>query len=989
MKQDIILAGVGGQGILTIAENISSAALARGLEVKQAEVHGMSQRGGAVQSHLRLSDQPIYSDTVGLGHADLVIAAEPLESLRYTQYLTEQGMLLTSSSAFVNIGNYPPIESVLEKVARWPRHCLVDADRIARAAGSGRAANIVMLGAASLFVKIEPRELEEAVATRFASKGARVVEVNRRAFRFGRNAAQAYLAGLASGGTSVAVRHWIEKLSTEHLARPEPPDAPVFDPLNVGEGLTAAESHAVENALLHAHEEHRPLFEHEVYQIVQLVGAIDPPHHVFLEPEALISEEQLAQFPGEQVVLKIVSPQLTHKSDAQGVVFVPKRYDLVRAEIDRFLAHHRKHAEVRGVLVVEYVEQAASGFGRELFVGIRATREFGPVIAAGLGGVDTEYLANKMRPGLAVAKAVAADLRAEDFLELFKSTVAYEILAGKVRGHKRIVADGELLRCFRAFIHLAQRFCVDRGEEGPDLAELEVNPFAFRENGLVPLDGRARLATAAKGRPARPIEKLGSMLEPKSIAVLGASATAVNFGRIILRNVVEAGFDREHLYAIKEGLRELDGVRCVPSLNDVPDRIDLLVVAAGAEQLPQLVKQAIDSGKVQSVILVPGGVGETEGSSELVEQVQAAIAKGRTRAGGGPVFLGPNSLGVLSRPGRYDTLFIPASRLDKRIGAPARKVAILSQSGAFIITRLSNLETLDPAFAVSIGNQLDVTVSDLLAAVGKRADIDVIGLYAEGFNDLDGLALLRQIAAVTATGKDVILYKAGRTESGRSAAAGHTASVAGDYDICQAAAEQAGAIVVDTFKEFEQLLELCTALHDKQVSGVRLGVVSNAGFETVGMADAVLGQRYRVEIAKLGEDTSARLRRGLESNGLGRIVNARNPIDLTPMANEAMYEEATRALLEADEVDAVIVGIVPLTAMLRTVPGELESDDALPARLSRLFAHSKKPLVAVVDSGPAYEPLVRALRRAGLPVFRSSDQAVRSLGRYVTARASA
>ena len=138
---------------------------------------------------------------------------------------------------------------------------------------------------------------------------------------------------------------------------------------------------------------------------------------------------------------------------------------------------------------------------------------------------------------------------------------------------------------------------------------------------------------------------------------------------------------------------------------------------------------------------------------------------------------------------------------------------------------------------------------------------------------------------------------------------------------------------------------------------------------------------------RAGEAAEARLRRGLESSGLGRIVNARNPVDLTPMANEAMYEEATRALLESDEVDAVIVGIVPLTAMLKTVPGELEADDALPARLGRCFEGTKKPLVAVVDSGPAYEPLVRALRKGGLPVFRSSDQAVRSLGRYLQRRA--
>jgi indolepyruvate ferredoxin oxidoreductase beta subunit len=985
MKQDIILAGVGGQGILTIAEAISTSALTHGLEVKQAEVHGMSQRGGAVQSHLRLSDQPIYSDLIALGGADLVISTEPLESLRYVQYLKPDGMLLTSVGAFVNIGNYPPIESVLERVARHPRHCMVDADRIARAAGSGRAANIAMLGAASLFLPIDPRELEEAVVERFSSKGPRVVEANRRALRFGRNAAQAYLGGLERGGTSFAVRHWIETLSAEHLARPEAPDAPVFEPVAPGDHLSGAESHAVESALLHAYEEKRPLFEHEVYQIVQLVGAISPPRHLFLAPEDLISEEALAQFPGDQIVMKIVSPQITHKSDQQGVVFVPKRYDLVRAEIDRFIQRHKANGEVRGVLLVEFVEQSG-GFGRELFVGIRSTREFGPVIAAGLGGVDTEYLANKMRPGLAVAKAPAADLKAEDFLETFKKTVAYEILAGKARGHKRIVSDGELLRCFRAFILLAQRFCVDRGEEGPDVAELEVNPFAFRGNSLVPLDGRGRLMTASKARPKRPIEKLSALLEPKTIAVLGASSTNVNFGRIILRNVIEAGFDKKNLFAIKDGIKELDGVACVPSLKDAP-KIDLLVVAAAASQLPQLVSEAVDSGKVETVILVPGGAGETDDSVELAHQVEAAIARGRTKDGGGPVFVGPNSLGVLSRPGKYDTLFIPASRLDKRLHAPAKRVAILSQSGAFIITRMSNLESLDPAFSVSIGNQLDVTVSDLLAVVGRRPDIDVVGLYAEGFNDLDGLELLRQIQAVTKLGKQVLLYKAGRTESGRSAAAGHTASVAGDYDICQAAAEQAGAIVVDTFKEFEQLLELGTALHGKKVGGVRLGVVSNAGFETVGMADAILGQRYKLEIAKLAEASTGRLRDALERGGLGKLVNPRNPIDVTPMASETTYEEATRALLDAEEVDAVIVGIVPLTAMLKTIPGELEADDALPARLGRLFAATTKPLVVVIDAGPAYEPLARAIRKAGLPVFRSADQAVRSLGRYVCHRA--
>jgi acyl-CoA synthetase (NDP forming) len=894
---------------------------------------------------------------------------------------------VASVNAFVNIGNYPPVESLLDRVAARPRHVLIDAERIGRAAGSGRAANMAVLGAASLFLELDPAELEDAVSELFAAKGERVVEVSRRAFRFGRNAGLAYLDGLERGATSAAVRHWIETLAPEHLAEPERPDAPVFDVVTVEDRLSGAESHAVERTLARVYEEgRRQLFEHEVYTLVQLVGAISPPHHLFLTPEELVSEEALAQFPGDQVVLKIVSPDIVHKTEASGIAFVRKEYTTVRSEIDRLIARHRGTADVRGVLVVEYVERVRPGFGNELFVGIRATREFGPVVAAGLGGIDTEYLATKMKPGIAVAKASAMDTSAEDFLELFKRTAAYEILSGRARGHNRIVSDGELLRCFRAFLLLARRFCVARGDEGPDVAELEVNPFAFRQQRLIPLDGRGNLAPAAFARPPRPVDKVERLLEPRSIAVLGVSSTAMNFGRIILNNVVQCGFPKDRLTVIKDGESEIDGIRCVPDVRSLPEPVDLLVIAAAAARLPAIAQDVVDGDNVGAAIIIPGGVGETQGSADIAATVRGIIAQGRKRADGGPVFLGPNSLGVVSRPGRYDTFFIPRHKLEQRWDAPPRRVALISQSGAFIVSRLSNLESLDPALAVSIGNQIDLTPSDLLEAVGRRDDIDTIGIYAEGFNDLDGLSLLRNIAAATGSGKDVVFYKAGRTEPGRSAAAGHTASVAGDYDVCQAAAGQAGALVTDTFKEFEQLIALCTALHGKPVRGVRVGAVSNAGYETVGMADAIQGQRYRVEMAALSPASSERLTAILRKEGLGGLVNVRNPIDLTPMAREAAYTGAIRVLMEADEVDAIVVGIVPLTSALRTTAEEITDPESLAGSLPPLVAASPKPVIAVVDSGPLYDPLVRALRLGGVPVFRSADQAIRSLGRYLCHR---
>lgn len=225
MQENIVLAGVGGQGILTNAKVLSVAALRLGLRLKQAEVHGMSQRGGAVQSHLRLADRDIASDLIPLGQATMILAVEPMESLRYVQYLSENGVLISSTNAFVNISNYPPIESVLDKIARYPRHILLDADKFSKMIGSGRSANIVLLGAASLYLDIDPEELLKAIAAMFGAKGEKIVEMNHVAFKLGRNAGQAYREAIEQGIDSATIRAWMDTLTVEQLTAPDGIDA--------------------------------------------------------------------------------------------------------------------------------------------------------------------------------------------------------------------------------------------------------------------------------------------------------------------------------------------------------------------------------------------------------------------------------------------------------------------------------------------------------------------------------------------------------------------------------------------------------------------------------------------------------------------------------------------------------------------------------------------------------------------------------------------
>lgn len=190
MKKDIILAGVGGQGILSIAAIIGQAALNQDLHIKQAEVHGMSQRGGDVQSHLRISSEPINSDLIAKGKADAIISLEPMEALRYLPYLSKDGWIVVNSVPHVNIPNYPQMCDLETELAKMPNVISFDADAVAKDNGGARTVNMVLLGAASLILGIGEDKLEKAISDIFGRKGDAVVEMNVKAFRAGRSAGQ-------------------------------------------------------------------------------------------------------------------------------------------------------------------------------------------------------------------------------------------------------------------------------------------------------------------------------------------------------------------------------------------------------------------------------------------------------------------------------------------------------------------------------------------------------------------------------------------------------------------------------------------------------------------------------------------------------------------------------------------------------------------------------------------------------------------------------
>jgi indolepyruvate ferredoxin oxidoreductase beta subunit len=193
MKTDIILAGVGGQGILSIAATIAMAALDNDLNIKQSEVHGMSQRGGAVESHLRISDKQVASDLIPVGQADIIISVEPMEGLRYLSYLSEEGWLVTNSKPFINIPDYPDMDQLNKEISKVKNHIVLDSDKIALQIKSPRSTNIVMLGASSPFIDIPYKSFEVGIKNIFGNKGDKVVQLNLDALKAGRKFAETHI----------------------------------------------------------------------------------------------------------------------------------------------------------------------------------------------------------------------------------------------------------------------------------------------------------------------------------------------------------------------------------------------------------------------------------------------------------------------------------------------------------------------------------------------------------------------------------------------------------------------------------------------------------------------------------------------------------------------------------------------------------------------------------------------------------------------------
>jgi acyl-CoA synthetase (NDP forming) len=628
----------------------------------------------------------------------------------------------------------------------------------------------------------------------------------------------------------------------------------------------------------------------------------------------------------------------------------------------------------------------------ELRITLNRTREFGMVICAGLGGPNFDLYEGNFKMDRATVYAATELTDAVDFLRLFKRTFAYQKLSSVAALGEQRPADRQLLGCFEQLLALANGF--SRGASDA--------PFVLRRLVLNPVQVGAQLNVQAAhcefevptvGPLPRPIHKIDKLIHPASIGIIGVSSSNMNFGRIILKNLIGSGYDKSRLTIIRPGETEIDGVGCVESLKTLDHKLDLLIVAVAASAVYPLVDEIIETDSVESVMLIPGSLGETQASREPAAALAQRINAAHGKPGGGPVFLGANCLGVVSHPGCYDSWFIPMERLPKPQKKPERNSVMLSQSGAFMITRLSQNPWLDPRYMLALGNQTDLTHGDMLEYFAGLPEIHTLGVYIEGFKDLDGLAFAKAVRKAVLKGKQVVVYKSGRTAPAKGGVMGHTASVAGDAALFESVVRQAGAIVAEDFSSFDDLFYIAGALHEKTIGGRRLGAISGAGFEAVGVADSIESDNFSMEMGALEPDTVRRVEEILVTKKLNALVEVRNPIDINPGADDEAHLQVVQAFLQDPNIDAVVVGLDPTAPSVRALqvsrlrPGfDINDPQSTVHLMPALVQHNDKPVIGIVDGGQLYDAMSAALMDQGVCIFRNCARGTRALVRYVEAR---
>ncbi len=732
----------------------------------------------------------------------------------------------------------------------------------------------------------------------------------------------------------------------------------------------------IEEIIRNAHLQNRAvLFEHEVYGILRHLG-LQVPGHLLIRKAGEISQRQLARLGGDRVVMKIVSPAITHKQSQGGVRVVYKDLDFVRYTFTSMLAAFTEQAiPVEGILFVEYVDYSQD-LGNEALLGFRESEAFGPVISFSKGGSDAEHFARYFSP----PNLIMAPIDRQWAQALLESTSIHKKYVAQGRGDNvnQIVDAGvqlsDLAVCFSSYFASATDFVI---------SEFEINPFVFTPDGsFLALDGFARFHPRSEAVPAvdlAPRAAVKPFFEPRGIAVAGVSTSdGGKMGNIIAANLLR--MNRSDVYCVnpKGGTAPVAdrSMTVYRSIDEIDAPVELVIVTVPAQATLPVVESCA-ARPVKAVILIPGGFSEIQRNRDLEARILDLSREAGFRV------IGPNCLGIIyagqaGEPG-INTFFVPEEKFSVNL-EKENKVAILSQSGALGIIEIDNLKNaISPKVIVSYGNQLDIDPCDLIAYFQDDPMVNVIGCYIEGFKPWAGRKFFNTVAH---SGKPVIVYKAGRTPAGRKATESHTASIAGEYAVARAAMKQAGAIVADTMIDHGDFIKTFALLHDFTVNGNRVAIIANAGYEKTYAADN-LGD---LQLARFDDKTLAALKAVMPP-----MVEPDPLLDLTPMADDEVFERSVETVLQSASVDALLISIVPQSALIHTTDDEMRNNpDNIAARIIRLVHRYKKPTLVSVNvvsgADAVYNEMGRTFDAGGVPTYLTANRAMFCLNAFVRYR---
>ena len=664
--------------------------------------------------------------------------------------------------------------------------------------------------------------------------------------------------------------------------------------------------------------------EAEGYELLKTCGIPVPRFEIACSPsEAAAASDQI----GYPVVLKVISPQIVHKSDAGGVIVNISSAAKTREAYDAIIhavAQFNTSAVIEGIMVEQQLPP-----GLELIIGGKTDPAFGKVLTIGIGGTLVELLRDTATRVLPIDR--------DEIEVMVHDLQAYPLIAGFRREPAR---DKQAL--IGIIESIARLFAMR-----PDLVEFDINPVILYEQGACAVDARFYVSDHLPPEISPPVKQaVSGLFRPKSIAVVGASPEPNKVGYAIVRNLLSFPGS---LYPVNPRHAMIIGRKTYPTLGSIPEPVDIAVVAVPARTVPQIIEEAGKKG-IPLVIIISSGFRESGAEGKILEEQVLAIASRY-----GIRIMGPNCLGLMLPLQGINTTFDPVS-------PKPGKIAFISQSGAIISTIVdwSLPEEIGFSAVISVGNQADLTFEDFIQYAGADPNTKAIILYIEQIHD--GKRFMEMVRTITPK-KPIVAIKSGSSKIGKKAASSHTGSLTGSNEVYLAAFRQSGVIPVQSIREAFQAAELLSS--EGYPKGMRAVVITNAGGFAVLSSD--YAERFGIDLIRFSPALIAELDAVLPADW-----SRANPVDMVGDSSADRFARTFDIMIKNQDLWDI--------AFVVAVPSAISDPLQVANELVRFSKHTHKMIVGCMIGGDSMKTPLRILRDANIPNFPDLEDAFRAVG---------